>query len=67
MQSAFDIQFTFLDMSHSTTAGRLPRNAPELRRAETTASAAQLQASLQEAPVEQLRKNHDILDHSAVK
>jgi hypothetical protein len=65
MQSAFDIKFTFLDMSRSTTAGHLHR-VLELRRAETTTSAAQLHSYLQAAPVEELPENRYILEHSAV-
>jgi hypothetical protein len=54
MQSAFHVQSTFLDMSRSTTNGHLSHSALELRRAETTTSASQLEAHLQAAPVEQL-------------
>jgi hypothetical protein len=66
MQSAFDIKFTFLDMSRSTIAGHLPHRALELRRAGTTTSAAQLQTYLQAAPVEQLPENRHFLEQSSV-
>jgi hypothetical protein len=60
MQSALDIQSTFLDMLCSTTAGHLPQSALELRHAETTTSASQLGAHLQAAPVEYFPEYHDI-------
>jgi hypothetical protein len=65
MQSALDVQSTFLDMSRPTTADNLPHSALELRRAETTISASQLEAHLQAASVEQLTENHDIVEQSA--
>jgi ferredoxin len=65
MQSALHVQFTFLDMSCSTTVGHLPHSALELRRAETTTSASQLEAHLQAAPVEQFPEYHDIVEQSA--
>jgi hypothetical protein len=65
MQSALHVQPTFLDMSCSTTAGHLPHSALELRHAETTTSASQLEAHLQAAPVEQFPENHNIVEQSA--
>jgi hypothetical protein len=53
MKSALDVQSTFLDMSRSTTAGRLPHSALQFRRVETTSSASQPEADLQIAPAEQ--------------
>jgi hypothetical protein len=44
MQLVLDVQSTFLGMLHSATA------ALELRRAETTTSASQVEAHLQAAP-----------------
>jgi hypothetical protein len=44
MQSTLDIQSGFLDMWRSTTAGRHPHRALELRLAETTISASQIEA-----------------------
>jgi hypothetical protein len=52
-------------MSHSTTAGHLSHSALQLRRAETTTSASQLEAHLQAAPVEQFPENHDTVEQSA--
>jgi hypothetical protein len=65
MLSALHVQSTFLDMSHSITAGHLPHSALEPRFAETTTSASHLEAHLQVAPVEQLPENHDIVEQSA--
>jgi hypothetical protein len=53
MQSALDVQSTFLDMSLSDTAGYLPHIVLELRRAETTTSVSHLEAHIQAAPAEQ--------------
>lgn len=52
MQSALEVQSTFLDILRLTTAGYLPHTALELRRAEATISASQLEAHPQAAPVE---------------
>jgi hypothetical protein len=60
MQSALNIQSSFLDMLHSTTAGHLPQSAQELCHAETTTSVSQLQAYHQATLVEQFTKNNDI-------
>jgi hypothetical protein len=65
MQSSLDAHSTFLDISPSTTADQLPHCAVELRRAETTTSASQLEAHLQAAPVEQFPENRDIVGQSA--
>jgi hypothetical protein len=65
MQSAFDVQSTSLNISRSTTAKDLSHSALELRRTETTASASHLEAYLKASPVEQLPKNHVIIEHSA--
>jgi hypothetical protein len=55
MQSAFDVQYTFLAMSPLTTAEHLSQSALELYRAETTIS----------APVEGYQENHNIFEQSA--
>jgi hypothetical protein len=65
MQSALDIQYTFMNTSRSVIAEHLPHSALELRRAEIIASASQLAVHLQAAPVEQFPENHDIVEHSA--
>jgi hypothetical protein len=44
----------------STTARHIPHSALELRRAETTTSASQLEAQLQADAVEQFPENHHI-------
>jgi hypothetical protein len=67
MQSALHVQSTFLDISRSTTAGHLPHSALDLRSAETTTSASQLEAHLQAAPVEQFPENHGITEQSACR
>lgn len=51
-------------MSRSITAGD-PRRALEFRCAESTDSASQLQARLQEAPGEQFPHDHDTVEPSA--
>jgi hypothetical protein len=48
MQLALDVQSTFLDMAHSTTANYLPHSALELRHAETKPSASQLEHSFRQ-------------------
>jgi hypothetical protein len=65
VQSALGIQSTFLDTLRSTTAGHLPYSALELRPAETTTSASQLEVHLQDVPVEQFPENHNIIDQAA--
>jgi hypothetical protein len=68
MQSAFDIQSTFLNFPSSTTSRytHLPHNVLELRRAETTISACSHQgAHLQAAQVKHFPENHDIVEQSA--
>jgi hypothetical protein len=65
MQSALHVQSTFLDMSGSTIAEHLPHSSLELRRAETTTSASQLEAHHQAVPVEQFPGNRDIVEQSA--
>jgi hypothetical protein len=62
---SLDIQCTSLDRSRSPTAGYLPRSELELRHAGMSASAAQLEMSLQAAPMEHFPENHDILEQSA--
>jgi hypothetical protein len=49
-------------MSHPTTPGYFPHRGLELRCAETTTSASQLEASLEAAPIEQFPENHDIVE-----
>jgi hypothetical protein len=51
VQKTLHVQATFQDMSRSATAGHRPRSVLELRRAETTTSASQLEAHLQTALV----------------
>jgi hypothetical protein len=46
MQLDFDVQFTFLNMLHSTTAGH-PHSALELHQAETTTPASQLEVIME--------------------
>jgi hypothetical protein len=58
MQSTLIVQFTFLGMSRSTTAGHLPHIPMELRRAEITISASQLEAY-------EFPENHDIVEQLA--
>jgi hypothetical protein len=53
MQSALDIQSTFLDISPSTTAGHFPHSVLELRHAEAITSTSQPEAHLPAAPVKQ--------------
>jgi hypothetical protein len=65
MQSALDVQSTFLDMSPPTTPGHFPQNDLELLRPETANSAFQLEVHLQAAPVEQCSENHGIFEQSA--
>jgi hypothetical protein len=50
MQSALDVQSTFLDMSLSTTAEHHSHCVLEIRHTETTTSSSQLEAHLQAAP-----------------
>jgi hypothetical protein len=64
MHSAVDPQPTFLNMSRSTTAGRISHSALEFRRPETTTSSSQLEAP-QAAPVEQFPENQDIVERPA--
>jgi hypothetical protein len=65
MESAIHIQSTFLDMSHSTTAGRLPHSVLELHSAEITTPASLLESNLHAAPIEQFQENHSIVEQSA--
>jgi hypothetical protein len=55
MQSAHDVQSTFLDVPHSISTGHLPHAVMGLRRAKST-SASLLEVHLQAAPVEQFAK-----------
>jgi hypothetical protein len=52
-------------MSRSSVVGYLTHNALEISHAETTTSASQLHANLQESPIEQFPENHDIVEYSA--
>jgi hypothetical protein len=62
MQSALNIQSKFLDILCSTTPRHLPHCVLELRHAETTTSASQLEEYLQAAPAEQFPGNHSIIE-----
>jgi hypothetical protein len=64
MQSVLDVQSIFLLTSLSATAGHVPHTAREFCHAEITASAPQLEAHLQAAPVEQFPENDDIVQQS---
>jgi hypothetical protein len=63
MQAALHIESTFLDFSCSSTAGHISHSVPELRCAETTSFASQLEAHLQAATTELFQ--HNILEQSA--
>jgi hypothetical protein len=65
VQAGLNFQFTFLDMSRSTTDGHLPHIVLQLRRAETTTSASQLEIHLQAAPAEQFSERQDTAEQSA--
>jgi hypothetical protein len=62
---SLDVQSTFLDISHSTTGGHVPYNAPYLRGAESTTSAAHVEAHLLAAQVQQFTYRHHIIRQSA--
>jgi hypothetical protein len=57
LQLTLDVQSTFLDMSHSSTAWHLPHTALELCSVETTTLASQLDVHLWEALVKQFLTN----------
>jgi hypothetical protein len=63
-QSALNVQSSFLDMSRSTTARPLLHSALELRRAETSTSASQLEGRLLAAQVERFPENRDIVERA---
>jgi hypothetical protein len=58
IQSAMNIQSTFLDMSRSPTTWHLPHSMLELCHAKTTTSASQLKAHLQAAWANHFLENH---------
>jgi hypothetical protein len=64
MQSAINIQSSFLDVSHLTTAGHLPHSVLKLHHAETTTSASQVEAHQQAAKIHQFPGNHDMVEQS---
>jgi hypothetical protein len=68
MQSAINFRSIFLCMSRSTIAGQLPHGAlQQLRLAEITTPASQLEAHIQTAPVEQFPERPYIVEQSAFK
>jgi hypothetical protein len=64
VQSATDVQSTFLDMSRSTTAGHFPHSVLELHRAEAINSASQREAHLPAAPVKTVSRKSSSLTGS---
>jgi hypothetical protein len=67
MQSAINIQPTFLGMLSSITIGHLIFSALELHSDETTTSTSQLEAHIQTATVEQFEESRDIFEQSAFR
>jgi hypothetical protein len=65
MQTVLDVQFTFLDISRSTTSGQLPHCVLELHNAKTTTFASKPEAYLEVVLAEQFPENQDIVDQPA--
>jgi hypothetical protein len=65
MESVHDVQSSFLDMQHSTTAGHLPLSVLELSSSETWTSASQLEVLLQATLIEEFVGNYYIFERSA--
>jgi hypothetical protein len=65
MQSALDFQSTFQGMLCSSTTKYLPHTVLEIRRAESTIYASQLEAYFQENQSEQVPENRYIVEQSA--
>jgi hypothetical protein len=66
-QLALDVHSTFLHISRSTTASRIPHIGLELFCAETIDLTSQLEANLQETPIEQFPETHDTAEQSAAQ
>jgi hypothetical protein len=67
MQLAIDVQSTFLDPSHSATAGHIPHSALEFHLDEIITSASQLEACLDGALIEHFPENHNTTEQSAYR